>query len=80
MAMFIAIYGTLMLVAMVAAGIVAYIKRRDVSYWMTISFLFPPAIVLLFLMPKNTGVRPRRDSLEAQEERELGRDDADRVF
>jgi hypothetical protein len=80
MAKFVAIYGSAMLIASVLAGLVAAMKRRDVSYWMTISFLFPPAIALLFLMGKNTGPRPRRESLEAQEHRELRRDDGDRIL
>jgi ABC-type Fe3+-siderophore transport system permease subunit len=80
MATFVAIYGSLMLVALVAAGILAYLRGRDVSYWMTLSFLFPPFIILLFLMPKQTGPRPRREGLEAQEDRELARDGSDRMF
>ncbi len=80
MAKFVAIYGSFMLIASVLAGFVALAKRRDVSYWMTMSFLFPPVIALLFLMAKNTGPRPRRESLEAQERRELQREDGDRIL
>jgi hypothetical protein len=80
MAKFVAIYGSLMLVMSVFAGLLAYAKRRDVSYWMTMSFLFPPAAFMLFLMSKNEGARPRRESLEAQERRELRREDGDRIL
>ncbi len=80
MASFVAIYGSIMLLASALAGLVALAKRRDVSYWMTISFLFPPAVALLFLMAKNTGPRPRRESLEAEERREMRRDDSDRIL
>lgn len=80
MSTFVAIYGSLMLLASVAAGITAWMKNRDVSYWMTLSLLFPPLFLILVLMPRNDGVRRRRESLEAQEERELRRDDGDRVF
>lgn len=77
MASYIAILGSVMLLTSIAAGILAGIKRRDWSYWMTIAFLFPPSIVLLILMPKNAGPRPRRASLEEQEERQLYRDERD---
>jgi Na+/melibiose symporter-like transporter len=80
MAKFVAIYGSAMLIASVLAGLVAAMKRRDVSYWMTMSFLFPPAIVMLLLMAKNTGPRPRRESFEAEERRELRREDSDRIL
>ena len=80
MAMFIAIYGSAMLLGGVIAGFVAYAKRRDVSYWMTMTFLFPPALLMLFLMSKNDGARPKRESLDAQEHRELRREDGDRIF
>ncbi len=63
MAKFVAIYGVLMLTAAIASGILAGIKRRDWNYWAAVSFLFPPAFIMLILMPKNTGPRPtsRRD-------------------
>ncbi len=80
MAKFIAIYGSLMLLTSVVAGIIAYAKRRDVSYWMTLAFLFPPFVIMLILMTKNVGARPRRESLEAQERREMHREDGDRIL
>lgn len=80
MATFIAIYGSAMLIAGIAAGFVAYSKRRDVSFWMTISFLFPPVLIMLFLMTRHDGVRPSREGLDAQEHRELRNEDADRIF
>jgi hypothetical protein len=80
MAQFIAIYGVAMLVTSLAAAIIAGIKRRDFSYWATICFLFPPALILLFLMPKNTGPRPRRIGLDEEEERQLRADERDRLY
>ena len=55
-------------------------KRRDYSFWLTLSFLFPPAVLMLFLMPNNDGARPQRRGMDAQEDHELKRDGADRVF
>jgi Na+/melibiose symporter-like transporter len=80
MSRFVAIYGAIVLLAAVLAGIVAAVKRRDVSYWMTMSILFPPAVILLFLMPKNVGPRPRREGMEAEENRQLRADGSDRML
>lgn len=80
MSQFFAIYGMAMLVTSVLAGIIAGWKRRDFSFWMTICFLFPPAIVLLLLMPKNAGPRPRRPGLDEEEERQLRAEERDRLY
>ena len=64
MAEFIAIYGSLAILCSALAGIIAYIKRRDPSYWIGTSFLFPPAIIMLLLMKKNEGARPTRPPLD----------------
>lgn len=80
MAKFIAIYGSVALLAAALAGIIAAVKRRDISYWMTVSLLFPPAIIILLLMQSNKGPRPKRASWDEQEARDLGRDDGDRVL
>lgn len=80
MANFIAIYGSVALLAAVLGGVIAAMKRRDVSYWMTMCLLFPPALLVLLLMQSNKGPRPKRASWDEQEAREMGRDDADRVI
>ena len=74
MAKFVAIYGSLMFLAAFAAGIIALFKRRDPSYWASVSFIFPPAALFLLLMARNEGPRPRRLSIDEQEERDLRRD------
>jgi hypothetical protein len=68
MAKFIAIYGTLMIVSAIAAVIIAGIKRRDYSYWGAVTFLFPPFLLLLILMPRNQGPRPRRPTLDEEDD------------
>ena len=50
-----------------AAAYLAYIKNRDVSYWAAWGFIFPPAVVVLLLLAKNTGPRPRRPSLDEED-------------
>jgi hypothetical protein len=81
MAEFFAIYGTAMLVASLIAGAIAgFWKNRDYSFWMTVCLLFPPALLLLLLMPKNTGARPRRPSLDEEEDRQLRAEERDRLY
>jgi hypothetical protein len=67
MAQFIAIYGSVAVLCSVLAGVIAYIKRRDPSYWIGTSFIFPPAVLMLLLMKKNTGARPTRPSLDSED-------------
>jgi hypothetical protein len=45
-------------------GLIAGFKNRDYSYWMAWCFLFPPLAVLLLLLPKRQGQRPRQPSLD----------------
>jgi hypothetical protein len=70
MAQFIAIYGSIAVLCSVLAGIVAYVKRRDTSYWMATSFIFPPAFIMLLLMKKNEGSRPTRPSMDSEDQRD----------
>jgi hypothetical protein len=63
----IAIWGIIAIASALFAGIVAGIKRRDHSFWAFWGFLLPPMVLLLLLMPKNQGQRPRRPSADEQE-------------
>jgi hypothetical protein len=64
----IAIWGVAAVASAVLAAIVAGVKRRDHSFWAAWSFLFPPMLLVLLILPSNKGARPRRPSLEEQEE------------
>jgi hypothetical protein len=75
MAKFIAVYGSIAFIAAIVAAVIAAIKRRDYSYWATVTLLFPPMLAVLLIMPKNGGPRRGRESLEAQEERQLAGDE-----
>lgn len=76
MAKFVAIYGSIALIAAVLAAIVAGLfKRRDPSYWATVTLLFPPMLIVLFMMAKNTGQRSRRESLDDEEHRQMSHDE-----
>jgi hypothetical protein len=60
----IAVWGVIALGAAVAAGLVAAAKNRDHSWWAAWCFVVPPMLLILVLLPRNTGPRPRRPSLD----------------
>lgn len=66
----IAIWGIVAIASAVLAGIIAGIKRRDHSFWAAWSFLFPPMLLLLLLMPGNRGPRLRRPGIDELDDRE----------
>lgn len=68
MVKFIVVWGVLAVVAAALAGIVAGLKRRDHSFWAAWTFLVPPMLLLLLVMPKNRGPRPRRPRIDVEEE------------
>ncbi len=70
MAKVIAIWGIVAVASAIAAGIVAGAKRRDYSFWAAWSFLVPPVLLILLLMPSNKGPRPRRPSIDELENRQ----------
>jgi hypothetical protein len=51
---------------MLIGGLLAGFKKRDYSFWMAWSFLFPPAIFLLLTLPA-LGTRPRRPTLDEED-------------
>ena len=55
MAKVIAIWGVVAIASAIVAGIVAGAKRRDHSFWAAWSFLVPPMLLILLLMPGNKG-------------------------
>jgi hypothetical protein len=48
----IAIWGVTAIVAAAVAGVIANIKNRDYSFWIAITFLLPPLLLALILMPR----------------------------
>lgn len=57
----------IMVVSGIAGAFVAGAKNRDVSFWAAWSFIFPPSLLVLLLLGKNTGPRPRRPSLDEED-------------
>ena len=64
----IAVWGVVAIVSSILAAIVAGMKRRDHSFWAAWSFLFPPMLLILLVMPSNKGPRLRRPSIDEVEE------------
>lgn len=61
----IVIWGVLALVSAIAAGLLAGWKNRDYSFWMAWGFIIPVIpLLLLMMMRKRAGPRPRRPSLD----------------
>jgi hypothetical protein len=71
MPMAIAIWGIVSIASAIIAGIVAGMKRRNHSFWAAWSFLVPPMLLILLLMPSNKGPRQRRPGLDELEQREV---------
>lgn len=59
--------GVLMIVSGIAGAMLAGMKNRDWSFWAAWSFVLPPALIVLLLLPKNAGPRPRRPSLDEED-------------
>lgn len=67
---YIAIWGFVALVAAALAGIIAGVKNRDHSFWMAWSFLLPPMVLVLAVLPSRPGPRPTRPALDSEDERD----------
>jgi len=70
MAKVIAIWGVVAIACAIVAGIVAGVKRRDHSFWAAWSFLVPPMLLVLLLMPSNKGPRLRRPGIDEVEDKQ----------
>jgi hypothetical protein len=63
----IVIWGAIALAAATIAGVLAGVKNRDYSFWIAWSFVLPPLVLFLLLLPRHEGERPRKPSLDEQE-------------
>ena len=64
----IAVWGIVAIVSSILAAVVAGMKGRDHSFWAAWSFLFPPMLLILLVMPSNKRPRLRRPSIDEIEE------------
>lgn len=61
---YLAIWGTVAIVAGALGFFLAGMKNRDSSAWAAWCFLLPPLLIALLLAPKNPGPRPRQAKLD----------------
>ncbi len=66
MVQFIVIWGLVALASLAIGGLLAGLKKRDHSFWMAWSFLFPPMVLLLLLLP-GRDIRPIRRTLDEED-------------
>lgn len=59
-------WGLIAITSMAIGGLLAGFKKRDYSFWMAWSFIFPPVLVLLLLLP-GLAQRPRRRTLDDED-------------
>ena len=64
----IVLWGFVAIAAAVLAGVLAGVRNRDHSAWAAWCFIFPPALLVLLLLPRNPGPRPRRRSLDEEDQ------------
>ena len=59
------VWSSVAIAASLIAGLLAGVKRRDISAWMAWGFVLPPSVLLFVLLPRNTGPRPRQPSFDS---------------
>jgi hypothetical protein len=70
MAKIVAIWGVVAIASAIIGGLVASAKGRDHSFWAAWSFLIPPMLLILLVMPSHKGPRPRRAGIDEIEDRQ----------
>ena len=63
------IWGGVALASATAGGLLAGVKNRDYSAWIAWCFVLPPLVLILLLLPRHQGARPRQPRLDEGEER-----------
>ena len=58
----IVLWGIASIGAAAAAAVIAGMRNRDHSAWAAWCFIFPPLLLVLLLLPRGKGQRPRRPS------------------
>lgn len=67
---YIAIWGFVALVSSALAGIIASVKNREYSFWMAWSFILPPMVLLLAVLPSRSGPRPQPPAMDRDDHRD----------
>ena len=63
----ITLVGGIMIICGIIGAVLASIKNRDVSVWLAWTFLVPPSLLVLLLLPRIKGDRPRRPTLDEED-------------
>lgn len=66
---YIVIWAAVSFLAAVLAGYLCARKNREYSSWMAWAFILPPSVLVLALLPKLTGPRPKRPTLDEEDRR-----------
>ena len=61
------VWGGVALASAVAGGLLAGVKNRDYSSWIAWCFVLPPLVLILLILPKFEGPRPRQPRLDENE-------------
>ena len=61
------IWGGVALASAIIGGVLAGIKNRDYSSWIAWCFVVPPLVLVLALLPRYKGTRPRQPRLDESE-------------
>ncbi len=64
----IVIWGGIALASATAGGVLAGVKNRDYSAWIAWCFLLPPLVLVVLILPRRQGPRPRQPRLDSDEE------------
>jgi hypothetical protein len=65
----IVVWGGVAVASGIAGGLLAGVKNRDYSSWIAWCFVLPPLVLVLLLLPRYQGLRPRQPRLDEGEER-----------
>ena len=71
-AMIITVYLSSALVCGLIAAVAAPARGRHSGYWLIAAFLFPPVVILLFMLPRGKGeYRGRSDPFRDADDRDI---------
>jgi hypothetical protein len=65
----IVVWGGVAVASGIVGGLLAGVKNRDYSSWIAWCFVLPPLVLVLLLLPRYQGLRPRQPRLDESEER-----------